>query len=43
MKLIQINMSDEENKIVTIHKVNHNLKTKAEAIKHIIKKVGDKK
>lgn len=33
---IQINLSEKENEIVSIYKIKHKLKTKAEAIKMII-------
>jgi hypothetical protein len=37
MAKIQINLSDEEDKIVEIYKLVHNLKTKEEAIKQMIR------
>jgi len=37
MAKIQINLSNEENKIVEIYKLVHDLKTKEEAIKQMIK------
>lgn len=37
MVKIIIDLSDEENKIVSIYKINHNLVTKQDAIKKIIR------
>jgi hypothetical protein len=37
MAKIQINLSDEEDKIVEIYKLVHDLKTKEEAIKQMVR------
>jgi len=37
MTKIQINLSSEEDKIVEIYKLVHNLKTKEEAIKQMVR------
>ena len=37
MAKIQINLSSEEDKIVEIYKLVHNLKTKEEAIKQMVR------
>ena len=37
MVLVQINLSDEENRIVEVHKAIKNFVTKEETIKNIIK------
>ncbi len=37
MVKIQINLSDEEDKIVEIYKLSNSLKTKEEAIKEMVK------
>ena len=37
MKKILINLSDEEDKIVEIYKLVHNLKTKQDAVKQMVR------
>jgi len=38
MVMIQIDLNDDEDKIVSIHKIENKLETKEQAIKEIIKK-----
>ena len=40
MPLIQIQMSHDEDIVVSVYKVKHHLKTKAQAIKKIIEEAG---
>lgn len=42
MVMIQINLDDEEDKIVSIYKIENKLETKEQAIKEIIKKSNKK-